>query len=454
MKKKCIGLGVWLLAVLLLSACDRQNENEKSGQTMAPQPQITVKEGVILGGMAYDAAATELTLTADACTFEELLAALPQLTDLKSLHLPATRYSTSQLTQLAQACPSAVTTHTVMLLEQEYAGDTAMLDLSATDPSHIQQIVDAAASLPALTDVQLGSAYALLDVKQLMDAMPGVTVHYSFDLFGKTVNTTDERVEFVNVPIGNDGVAQIRQALDILPKCQYFKLDRCGIDNATMEKLRDDYPETKIVWRVFFAFYNCLTDTEVLRCIRKLDDENVEVLKYCTDVKYLDMGHNVDLANFEFIKYMPKLEIAIVVDSQIPSLEPFGNCPNLQWLEIVNCQKLTDLSPLANCTHLKGLNMSANFRLDDLTPLYGLQEMERLFLGHQDLTEEDVKAVKTALPNCWVSINVRSSDVVSYNYSYGWRLEEDGSHAEWYKFVREIFRYDDNYYNHYNNDGQ
>ena len=345
-------------------------------------------------------------------------------------------------------------TYTATVLGQEYDSGVTQFDLSEASGSQTQQLLVELANFPALTDVQLGGGFAPSDVKALMDGLPGVTVHYSFALFGKTVSTTDERLEYVNVEIGDEGLAQIRQALDIMPACTYLKLDRCGTTDNAMAKLRDDYPDTKVVWRIFFAFYNCLTDTEVLRCIRELDDENVEVLKYCTDVKYLDMGHNTELANFDFVNYMPKLEIAIVVDSDIPNLDAFGKCPNLQWLEIVNCQEVRDLSPLANCTHLKGLNISANFDINDLTPLYGLQEMERLFLGHQDLTEEDVKAVQNALPNCWVSIGAKSTDIVSYNYSFGWRLNEDGSRADWYQFVREIFRVDDNYYNHYKNDGQ
>ena len=221
-----------------------------------------------------------------------------------------------------------------------------------------------------------------------------------------------------------------------------------------MEKLRDDYPNVKIVWRIFFAYYNCLTDTEVLRCINKLDDENVKPLKYCTDVKYMDFGHNVGLKNFEFLNYMPKLEIVIVVDSDIESLEPFTNCPNLQWLEIVNCQKLRDLSPLAKCKNLKGVNIAANPNLRDLTPLYELKNLERLFLGDKKLSKKQLEEAQAALPNTWITQARRSSEMVSYNYSYGWRLEKDGSRAEWYLFVRKIFRYDENYYNHYLKDGQ
>lgn len=428
-------------------------------QYVQTHPQVAVSYDVELGGTRYDNACPQLLLEDGVCTYDELLANLKYLPQLTQVQLPATTLGGEQLSMLTETYPDIAFDYTVVLLGQEYAADTTELDLSAADPSQIEQIAASAAALLQLTDVRLmaasgTSSFSRTDVKRLMDALPGVTVHYAFQLFGKTISTTDERVEYVNVRIGNEGVPQIREALDILPNCTYFKLDRCGIDDKTMEKLRDDYTETKIVWRVYFGYCNCLTDVEMLRCTGRLKNENMDALKYCTDVKYIDFGHNFGLSNFDFLNYMPKLEIVIIVDSDITTLEGFANCENLQWLEIVNCQKITDLSPLANCKNLKGLNISANYNINDLTPLYDLDQMERLFLGNQDLPAEEVEAVREALPNTWITLGIRSTDMVSYNYSFGWRLDEDGSRADWYLFVREIFRYDDNYYNHYQNDSQ
>ena len=421
-------------------------------------PQVTVTYDVDICGVRHPHDTTHMILDTehDGQQLLEKLAYLPALTYLE---LPDTNLTADELKAIGEKYPDLSMTYTVSVLGQTYGSDTESLDLSGATPSQLEEIVAAASKLPKLTQVELmtqegSSRFGRKDVKKLMEGLPGVTVHYTFELFGQTISTTDERVEFVCVDIGNEGVDQIREALDILPNCTYFKLDRCGIDDLTMEKLRDDYPQTKIVWRIFFAFYNCLTDTEVLRCIRSLNDENVVPLKYCTDVKYMDMGHNVGLKNFDFLNYMPKLEYVIVVDSDIPSLEAFANCPNLQWLEIVNCQKLTDLSPLANCKNLKGLNISANPKLKDVSALYDLDQMERLFLGDKGLPQSQLDEIRANLPDTWVTQARRSTETCSYNYSFGWRLDADGSRAEWYLFVREIFRYDDNYFNHYNNDNQ
>ena len=422
-------------------------------------PQVEVTYDVELGGTRYDNRTESLTYRGDSLGGEQLWQDLQYLPSVTKVEVPDDTLAPSQLRSLVEKYPAVSFCYSVEIAGRRYGADTTQLDLSEVDPAYLENVIPAADALVKLQEVKLNradgsSVYSMAQVKKLMDALPGVTVHYSFVLYGKTVSTTDERVEFVKVDIGNGGVSRIREALDILPNCTYFKLDRCGIDDLTMEKLRDDYPNVKIVWRIFFAYYNCLTDTEVLRCINKLDDENVKPLKYCTDVKYMDFGHNVGLKNFEFLNYMPKLEIVIVVDSDIESLEPFTNCPNLQWLEIVNCQKLRDLSPLAKCKNLKGVNIAANPNLRDLTPLYELKNLERLFLGDKKLSKKQLEEAQAALPNTWITQARRSSEMVSYNYSYGWRLEKDGSRAEWYLFVRKIFRYDENYYNHYLKDGQ
>lgn len=419
---------------------------------IAAHPQVKVTYDVKLGGSRYSPDTAQLKLNEGEYELEELLSNMKYLPELTALELPNTQLNVQQLQQIKDAYPDLEVSYTVDLLGAEMSPDVTELDLSALDPAQVESLTETLQMLPAVTQVQLMDAsgtskFTPADVKKLMDAMPGVTMLYSFELFGQTISTTAERVEFVKVDIGNEGIPQIREALDILPSCTYFLMDTCGVDNEVMAQLRADYPNTKVVWRVFWAFYHDLTDVEMIHCTSDLEDDNVDVLKYCNDVKYLDIGHNSQLHNIDFINYMPKLEIAIIVDSGVYDLEPFANCPNLQWLEIVNCRNVTDLSPLANCTNLKGLNMSAVFGVKDLSPLFELEHMERLYLGKNTLPKGQYEAACEALPNCWVTNTAHSSGNVSLNYAIGWRLDSKGVRAEWYKQIREIFRYSENFYN-------
>lgn len=419
---------------------------------IAAHPQVKVTYDVQVGTNRYSPDLSQLALNEGEYDFQELLETMKFLPKLESLELPKTGLTAEQLQQIRESYPDLAVNYTVEVLGQELGMDTTELDLSDLDPARVEELGQSLTMLPNLETIQLMTAdgtsrFLPTDVKKVMDAAPNAAVLYTFDLFGNTVSTTDERVEFKNVDIGNEGIPQIREALDILPNCTYFLMDTCGVDNEVMAQLRADYPDTKVVWRVFWAFYHDLTDMEMIHCTCDLTAENVEVLKYCNDVKYLDIGHNTELKSIDFVNYMPKLEIAIVVDSQIPDVEPFANCPNLQYLEIVNCPNISDLSPLANCKNLKGLNMSCVFKVKDLSPLFELEHMERLYLGNNKVPKEMVEAAQEALPNCWITDFARSSGNVSRNYAIGWRLDRKDVRAEWYKEIREIFRYSENFYN-------
>ena len=335
----------------------------------------------------------------------------------------------------------------ISILEKE---TIQIIDLSNTKPEELDKKINQIKAIENISEIRLmdsnnRSNFTPKDVKKLMDSFPGIFIDYSFELFGKTLSTSDERIEYVKTKIGNNGVEKIREALDILPKCTYFLLDDCGIDDEVMGNLRSDYPNKKIVWRVHFSKYSCLTDTEMIHCTVGVRDSDLTGIFYCNDVMYLDLGHNKYMSDISFIYGMPKLKIAIIVDCAADTLEPFASCPDLERLEIVNCGNIKDLSPLAKCSKLKGLNMSCAYGIKDLSPLYGLKEMERLYLGSSMITDEQYEEACRMMPNCWVRNYGKSVHGVSSNYSIGWRLERDGSRAEWYIELRKIFKYDELY---------
>ena len=419
---------------------------------IASHPQVKVTYDVEVAGTRYSPDVAQLKLEDGTYQLEELLDAMKHLPKLESLELPMTGLSADQMAMITEAFPDLKLSYTLELLGQEVGSDLEELDLSDLTAEEVDEnLLEKLRLLTGVTDVQLMSAegttnFAPADVKQLMDALPNAAMNYSFDLFGKTVTTADERVEFKNQMIGNEGIPEIRAALDILPNCTYFLLDNCGIDDEVLAELREDYPDSKVVWRVFWKKkYHVLTDTEMINS-NGVRSEDIEVLKYCNDVKYLDIGHSDYLDSIEVVKYMPKLKVCICVDSKITDLSPLANCPDLEILEIVYCRKLTDLSPLTNCTKLKGINMSMAYGIKDITPLYSLQNMERLYLGSNNIPDEMVEEAREKMPNCWVSDTWSDSSGVYRNYAVGWRLDKGGRFSQFYLELREIFHYTEYYY--------
>lgn len=411
-------------------------------------PNVEVIYDVYVGDAFYPMDALEITVNDSPDIALQLLERIAYLPRLTQIHLPETSMSSQQLFTLQQAYPGIGLDTTVTLLGQQIDGEATHLDLSSLTPEQVQEAAAAISKLRFLEQIQLMNeagecSLSPADVKILMDAaLPGAVFDYRFQLFGKTLSTADERVEYRGYRIGNEGVAQIRQALDIMPRCTYFLLDQCGIDYEILSQLNQEYPDTQIVWRIFYGSgQSILTDATVFRCVGDLTNHNSRDLKYLTEVVYLDAGHNFVLSDLSFVSYMPNLKVAIFSDCKVSDLTPFSQCGNLQYIEIVNCNALTDLTPLASCTNLKGLNMSWVFSIKDLSPLYTLQNLERLYMGRNEFPKEVIEEARAALPNCWVTDYAESVAWISFNYSVGWRLDDEHTFAEWYKEIKEVFGY-------------
>lgn len=375
----------------------------------------------------------------------ELCSRLPVLEQLRSIQLGELQLTSEELEALAAAAPEAQLLYHVELCGQSYPQDTVSVDLSALNREELSRAAQVLPLLPELREVELMDAVGessadKADVRMLMDALPQAAVHYEFSLFGTRVSTLDERVE-CNVPVLRDeDEEEIRAALDILPNCSYFKLDedRFGISNEIMASIRDDYPNTKVVWRVFLDKANMLTDEEILRIGYVVNDRNTGPLRYCTDVVYLDFGHNSPLSDLSFIAYMPRLECVILSGSNIHDLSGFASCPNLTWLEMAYCPQVTDLSPLSGLQNLKYLNISIT-SVTDLSPLDTVP-LERLMAMDTMLPKDQREHFEQAHPDCLCGWGDE------FCYGYPWRYNEGTQGANnyfpYYARMREIFLYD------------
>ena len=404
-------------------------------------PGVNVAYTVELGGTTAEHDAATLELPAGSFDYDTLTARLPYLPQVTSISLPATDLTYSQINDLRAAYPEIDVRYTVRFLEQELEEGVTSLDLSAMDPARIEELAAVRDMLPVLSALELmdeagASTFGMTDVKTLMDTCPGLTINYTFDFYGQTLSTATETVEFQRADIGNEGEPLIRQALDIMPNCTYFKLDDCGVDSTVMASIRDDYPNTKVVWRIFFGKFNCLTDAEMLRLTNGLKNEHVGELIYCTDVKYMDIGHNEDLSDISFIPYMPKLELLILSGSIVDDLSVFENHPSIEFLELCFCSYVKDVTPLASCPNLKYLNISYT-KVRDISPLFDVP-LER-FCCMQTKTPQDQQAKFDEL---------HPDAVTRYKgtqcYGYAWRYVDDGiTFWDYYANMRVIFMYDD-----------
>ena len=403
-------------------------------------PSVEVTYTVSVGEKEVDPKSQELVLSQGEYSYDSLLENLQYLHELKKLHLSHVEFSREDLQKLQEAYSDLELSYSVMLFGQEVASDTETLDLSAVSKNQVQEAARALALLPDLSFVELmsgeSSSLDQKDVKVLVDAAPGANFHYTFSLFGKTISTNDKEVEFKKHSIGNEGEAQLRDALAIMTGCESFRLIDCGIDNEVLAKLREDYPRTKVVWRVQFGKYSAMTDTDTIRAVYNVFDDTCFNMRYCNEVKYMDLGHNESLTDFSFVGFMPDLEILIVSGSAIADLSGFENCKKLEFLEMASCYKLKDLTPLAGCEGLKQLNISYS-KVSDLSPLDGLP-LERFMSIHTPVSAGEQKIFRQIHPDCWTTFYYGNQP-----FGKGWRYDDNGlTYSAMYKKVREVFDLD------------
>ena len=170
--------------------------------------------------------------------------------------------------------PEVIIPETVSILGKEYNIDETSLDLSDMAPEDITEVSGIIADMPELEEVSLmpseGEPLLSLEaVSALKEAAPDVHFVYEFDMFDQHLTTEDTEVSYVKAEIGNEGEETIRQALSIMDKCKYFLLDDCGIDDEVMAEIREDFPDTKVVWRVHVGWKSALTDDQPLKILQR-----------------------------------------------------------------------------------------------------------------------------------------------------------------------------------------
>ena len=405
-------------------------------------PNVTVRYNISFGDKRYDASATEISLNGYETEFDLLLQNLQYLPQLKQVHLNQVTFTRAQMDELIGKYPNVTFSYTVELSGRHYDNTVEELDLSHLSSKELDEASHAISLLPQLRQVNLVNQVSegrlsIEDVARLNEACPGVLFNYEFFLFGQKVSTMSETLLFDSVKIGNEGIDQLRSAFAILEQCTSVRLDSCGIDNEVAAQLRSEYPELNISWRIFAGRYSMMTDEEMVRMPNNLTNQEAELLKYCTNVKYMDLQGS-KVYTIDFINYMPKLECLVLTSTKVSDITPLSNCPNLTWLEVSGCP-IKDLSPLSSLKNLKFLNIT-NTVVSELDPLDEVP-LERINCVKSYVSTAELQEFSEKHDACEV---VNTGNTVGHGWRYqDRRLTEP---YPYYAQMIEIFRYNERGY--------
>lgn len=398
---------------------------------MKSHPDVKVLYDLELpNGKRYENSAVSVDLTGTAHDeLEKTMELLEYLPNVTSIELGNYDGSEGSLTvddmlTLFEKYPEAAFSYSFSVAGQTVDASTESLDLSGASHDELSAVSPLLSRAAALKTIDMGSesdGLSFDEVGLVQTACPDAEIEYRFELFGKEFSTLDESMDFWYVPM-NDGGTAVRRVLPYMKRCTYVDMDSCGISNEDMAALQADFPEMKIVWRIWFAKrYSVRTDVEKILASKPsvggtIYDEDASLLQYCTDVHFLDLGHNVEITDISFCAKMPKLEVFIIAMNNVSDLTPLEHCYNLEYLEI-QTTNVTDISPLADLKSLRHLNIGELPGLTDISPLYGLTELERLWItSTTPIPADQVEHMRECAPNC--DINTTASEPHGEKWRY------------------------------------
>ena len=436
-----------LLALLvLLAGCAKA----------APDPTPTPVPLVGLpGGAEVPIDAESLDLSGiPAVETEAALAQLEQFPDLRELKLGGEGlFTLEQVERLQTEHPEWRLEYMLRIAGRDTGIEAESLDLSSLTADEVEQVLPRLRLMPRLRLVELGGERAegpdWEQIRELEEAAANADFSYRFSIADRNFNLRDSELDLNHIPMTDEG-ALVRRIIACMPNLNYLCMDSCEVSNEAMAAIRDDYPWVEVVWRIWFgATYSVRTNVERILASKtswggEMHGRDVQVLKYCTKVKYLDLGHNNNIDDITFVRCMPDLEVFIIAMNSIVDISPLEDCHKLEYLELF-MTFVADLSPLSGLTELRHLNVGMCYYLEDITPLYGL-DLERFFIGTaHGVPKEQIDEYKRLHPDCEVND-------VSYDTSNGrWRYEDEygTEFAPRYALLREQFNYDERAYSVY-----
>lgn len=403
LKKICI---ISLLCIcLLLAGCGKSEDGSGGLNIGGPKP-------VKFAAGEFAPETTELAIQLQSGE-TELLSGLAQL---QSADFSGSD-CVEEIYNWAKANPQVKVKYTVSLPDGTVLDNSATAaDLSQMGSADVAAALEALRFLPELESLELGverADFGWDNISLVEQTLPGVKLGYIFNIYGMDVELSASEINLSHIPV-DDGGAAVMQAMAHMPELSYLDMDSCGVSNAEMAAIRDAFPNVKVVWRIWFGewdVYSVRTDVErILASTPSVAGEiypgNCEALQYCTEVKYLDLGHNTNMTDISFISSMKKLEVAILAMANWTDATPLASCENLEYLEM-QTTLCTDLSPLSGLKNLKHLNVAYIPDLTDISPLYGLTQLERLWLGCNNwVPKEQVAEMQAAAPNCEINVEV------------------------------------------------
>ena len=394
-------------------------------QFQADHPKVKVTYTVTVEGgeapifLDGDTTLAELTTPAQA---EDLASKKGYFPNMEVIDLGSTHITSRQLDLLQEAYPTASLIYNyINVLGEAVPADTEVLDWSSLALSDLDRAIADIKHLPKLRTIELRGAdgmpyLSLDDALRIHEAYPHLHIGYAVKLFGQTITTDMESVEYLRVNIGDEGVEEIRALLPLMDKLTYLKLDACGNSDEAMAQLRADFPHIEIHWRVYAGSYNVMTDNYKFWA-GGLTDPQTKSLIHLRGIRYLDVGHH-NLTNADFCANLKDLEVCILAIGPLKDISGLKNCTKLEYLELMCNGQLDDedMQVLTDMTEIEHLNIGDLPKLTNLSFTDNMTKLKRLHCTMNNIPQAEIDRFIALHPDCEVNFSKYTDPIEN-----GWR---------------------------------
>ncbi|MBP3484155.1 MAG: leucine-rich repeat domain-containing protein [Oscillospiraceae bacterium] len=253
------------------------------------------------------------------------------------------------------------------------------LDLSGNSISDISALVD----IPGLTELDL-SDNSIGDISPLVSMTKLTKLDLSNNSI-KSVAALKELTKLTELQIGGNKLGSF-SVIGKLTALKTLGLNDTGLEDPDLSGLY----ALKNLKKLNIEDNSALTESGVSALQKKLPG--------CT-ISHSELVRSIELGGKSFPSDSETVE---ATDLGLTDISRVSGFTNLKHLDLSKNQ-ISSVSALSALTSLETLDLSDN-KITDVSPLHSLTGLKQLWLGGNNLSADQIAALRAALPDCYISV--------------------------------------------------
>lgn len=253
------------------------------------------------------------------------------------------------------------------------------LDLSDNSISDISALVD----IPGLTELDL-SDNSIGDISPLVS----MTKLTKLDLSNNSIKSAaalKELTKLTELRLGGNKLGSF-SVIGKLTALKTLGLNDTGLEDSDLSGLY----ALKNLKKLNIEDNSALTESGVSALQKKLPG--------CT-ISHSELVRSIELGGKSFPSDSETVE---ATDLGLTDISRVSGFTNLKHLDLSKNQ-ISSVSALSALTSLETLDLSDN-KITDVSALHSLKNLKQLWLGGNDLSSDQIDALRAALPDCYISV--------------------------------------------------